>query len=444
MNYKRLASISYGHFAIDILNSSIAIILTSVSSDFDLSVSQIGFGAMIYTFAAAFSQPLFGLVADRLRGRWLGAIGLAWTILFYALAAFAPNYPVLITLLTIGALGSGAFHPVGIVNAADAGGDYPTSSTSIFFLLGQSGLALGPIVSGIVLQNMGLSGLPYIALAMTPAVVMMAIFLNEPMADHASTPESKPESASESTPAEHSVDAAAPTGIERPQVGRLVVTAFVLAIALRATTIQSFAVLLPKYFDDLGFTSGEYGLMLGIFTLGGALGTLSGGIFGDRFERRRLMVAALLCSVPFALALLNTQGFAYFVTAFIAGGLLNVPHSIMLIIGQELLPKRKGFIGGAVLGFMFASGAGMAWVASWFADWIGLTTVLTVLAFFPIAAAAATLLLPRSRSIVLSSTGAAPTETAPTETAPTETAPTETAPAEIAPAETAPTVVSAD
>ena len=58
--------------------------------------------------------------------------------------------------------------------------------------------------------------------------------------------------------------------------------------------------------------------------------------------------------------------------AFIAGALLNVPHSIMLIIGQDLLPKRKGFIGGAVLGFMFASGAATAWIASWFADRVGL------------------------------------------------------------------------
>ena len=108
MYFKRLISISYGHFAIDILNASVAIILTSVSSDFGLTVSQIGFGAMVYTFAAAFSQPAFGLLSDRVQGRWMGAIGLAWTMIFYALASFSTSYLMLITLLTIGAFGSGA------------------------------------------------------------------------------------------------------------------------------------------------------------------------------------------------------------------------------------------------------------------------------------------------------------------------------------------------
>ena len=181
MNVKRLSAIAYGHFAIDVLNSSIAIILTYLSGQFDLSVSQIGFGSMMYVFSASLTQPFFGLLADRVRGRWMGAIGLLWTITFYALIPFATDYRSLIAILVLAALGSAAFHPVGIVNASDAGGRYPTTATSIFFLLGQSGLALGPVISGILLQRFGLIALPAIALVMTPAVLVMAIYLRQPM-----------------------------------------------------------------------------------------------------------------------------------------------------------------------------------------------------------------------------------------------------------------------
>ncbi|MCB0161479.1 MAG: hypothetical protein KDD83_25260, partial [Caldilineaceae bacterium] len=100
----------------------------------------------------------------------------------------------------------------------------------------------------------------------------------------------------------------------------------------------------------------------------------------------------------------------YFVAAIGAGALLSIPHSILLIIGQDLLPRRKGMMGGIVLGLMFASGAATTWIAGWFADRVGLGTVLYVLAFFPIAAAASALLLPKTRP---ATTAPAPAEPAP-------------------------------
>jgi len=134
MYMKRLSAIAFGHFSIDVLNSSIALILTVLAGKFDLSISQIGFAAMIYTFAASLTQPLFGILADYLQGRWLGAISVAWTAFFFGLAAFAPTYPLLVTCLTIGALGSGAFHPVGMVNASAAGGGVP-DNCDLYLLL---------------------------------------------------------------------------------------------------------------------------------------------------------------------------------------------------------------------------------------------------------------------------------------------------------------------
>lgn len=381
MQIKRLSAIAFGHFSIDVLSSSIALILTVLSAKFELSISQIGLAAMIYTFAGSLTQPFFGILADYMRGRWLGAISVTWTALFYGLAAFMPNYPLLVTCLTIGALGSGLFHPVGMINAAAAGGPYPATATSIFFLLGQSGLALGPIVAGFVLQSMNIEvGMPLMALGALPAVLVMAVYLSSPMmvASKGKAP--------------------APTGQSNVARRALWVgIAFMLVITLRVTTSQSLVTLLPKYFADLGYQPALYGSMIGIFSLGAAIGTFVGGYLGDRYSRRNLLFVATLLSVPFSYGLLHTTGWLFWPLAFLAGALLNVPHSVLVVMAQEFLPKRQGMMGGAALGFTFASGAVMAWIASWFADRVGLAPVLSILAFVPIGAALSALALPAAQ-----------------------------------------------
>ena len=384
MQIKRLSAIAFGHFSIDVLSSSIALILTVLSAKFELSISQIGLAAMIYTFAGSLTQPFFGILADYMRGRWLGAISVAWTALFYGLAAFMPNYPLLVTCLTIGALGSGLFHPVGMINAAAAGGPYPATATSIFFLLGQSGLALGPIVAGFVLQSMNIEvGMPLMALGALPAVLVMAVYLSSPM-----MVASKGKAPALSTPTGQS-------NVARRALW--VGIAFMLVITLRVTTSQSLVTLLPKYFADLGYQPALYGSMIGIFSLGGAIGTFIGGYLGDRYSRRNLLFVATLLSVPFSYGLLHTTGWLFWPLAFLAGALLNVPHSVLVVMAQEFLPKRQGMMGGAALGFTFASGAVMAWIASWFADLVGLAPVLSILAFVPIGAALSALALPAAQ-----------------------------------------------
>ena len=382
MKIARLSSISLGHFAIDILNSSVIMVLTAYAAQFSLSVSQIGLGALIYTSAASLSQPLFGLLADRLRGRWMGALGLLWTMLFYMSIPFAPSFAVLVTVLTIGAFGSAAFHPVGVVNATDAGGNRPTTSTSIFFLLGQSGLAVGPMIAGFILERYGLAGMPFVAIAMLPAVLLMAFYLRAPIDTH-----------------DHG-EGATQKQSQRPRVspGALVLIALAVLILLRAAAHSGFMTLLPRYFDDQGISPAVYGRMVGTFTLAGAIGTFGGGILGDMINRRVLMFVAILAAIPFSVALLRLDGVGYYVSAILAGALMAIPHSILLVMAQEMLPNRKGFVGGAVLGFMFAGGAAVTWLASLIADSVGLVAVLTTLATLPVIAAICVLFLPGRQS----------------------------------------------
>lgn len=386
---KRIFAASFGHFSIDVLNSSIAMILVALTGPFDLSVSQIGFAAMIYQVGAALSQPFFGILADRWRGRWLGALGLVWTAVFYAAIPFMPSYPLLVLCMSLASFGSGALHPAGMVNASAWGGRFPTTSTSIFFLFGQTGLSLGPFIAGLVIQNMGIQGLPWLTLAMLPAVCFMFVYLNRPIPEE--------DAAIASPISKKAADPAAPANNGMMQRGFVVVTAFILLIVLRSGTLQGFVTLLPKLFDDMGIQPATYGAMIATFTFSGALGTYTGGFLGDRFNRRMVIALSTLAGVPFAWFMLINQSWAYFIAAAIGGALLNVPHSILLVMAQKLLPKRKGMIGGAVLGLMFASGAAVTWAASIAADFFGLPLVLTVLVLLPIGAALCALVLPSTR-----------------------------------------------
>jgi FSR family fosmidomycin resistance protein-like MFS transporter len=182
-------------------------------------------------------------------------------------------------------------------------------------------------------------------------------------------------------------------------VGRsfLVGLAFVLLITLRSTTQQGFTTLLPKYFADQGFTPAAFGAMMSVLGFAGALGTFVGGWLGDRFNRRMVIFISMGLGAGFSSAMLHTDGWLYVIAALGTGLVMNVPHSILLIMAQRLLPKQKGMIGGAVLGFMFASGAATTGIGSWFADFVGLPAVLTVFALAPIGAGLCALTLPSTR-----------------------------------------------
>lgn len=382
MNKPRLFAATYGHLSIDVLNSSVAMILTLVATRYGLTIAQVAFGAMLYQIMAAMSQPLFGGVTDRLRGRWVGPIGVLWTAVFFSAAAFMPSYALFITCLMIGGLGSGALHAAGMVNAAVSGGDKPTTATSVFFLGGQSGLALGPVLTGILYTVIGLWTMPLLAALTLPAVVYMLWRMNDPLP--VVPVKAKPAAQSSKANRGHAATAIA-------------VTAFILFITLRSGTAQGYATLLPKYFTELGIPAAVFGVMLGVFNLSGALGTLTGGWLGDRYNRRLIMFLSTALGAPFAYWMLHLQGPAFFAVAFVAGVLLSMPHSILLIMAQELAPARRGLVGGLVLGFMFASGSTMAWLQGIAADRVGLYPVMAVVAFFPLAASMFALLLPSTR-----------------------------------------------
>lgn len=381
MNIKRLLTVSIGHFAVDVLSSSVAMILTVLAVPFAISNAEIGLGVMLYQLVGSLSQPFFGLLADRLSGRWLGAIGLLWTAFFYALGTYAQDYLFLLAMMTLASLGSGAFHPQGAMVAGAAGNHRASSATAIFFLLGQIGLATGPIIAGIVLQNLGLAGVRTVAVATLPVVALMAVVLHRPIKSQETTKTAPP------------VKGATPSSSVDRRLS--VIVAFALLVALRATVQQAYYGLLPKFFADQGFEPATYGLLVGIFSTTLAIGTLAGGLMGDSMNHRKLLMWSSLLTTPFTYAMLFAGGWAYVILAGVAGFLVGIPHSILVIMAQQLLPRRQGLASGAVLGFMFATGAAGTGLAGYIADFTGMAAALQGVALLPAGAALSAFFLAR-------------------------------------------------
>lgn len=376
-------AVAGGHFVVDVLNSTGAVLLAVLSVPLGLTNQQIGTALTIYLLIGALSQPLFGWLADRLPGRamLLCAISVGWMALFFSLVALAPSWSLLLPVFLLAPLGSGLFHPIGAATAGAAVPERAASATSVFFFFGQVGLATGPFLAGALAGRFGAPGLiPLSLAALVPAGMLLLARRDE-----------------------RTLVRRTKAGPARPPIswgaGAIaLVAAFVVLVAVRSSIQSTFQSFLPKLFSDRGWDPALFGLLAGVFMGAGAVGQVVTGDIADRFGMRAAVVLPLLLSVPAGMILLLTPAtWAIFLACAAAGLLVGGQHSVLVVHAQRLLPVQQGFAAGLILGFTFASGAIGTWCAGLLADGLGLQNVMLGVVFLALPCALLALTLPGRR-----------------------------------------------
>ncbi len=371
-----------GHFAIDVLNSSGAVLLAVLREPLGLSYAQIGAALTAYLLIGALSQPVFGWLSDRLAGRWmvLAGGGLAWVALFFALVAVAPTWALLLPVFMLAPLGSGLFHPIGTAASAAAVPQRAASATSTFFFFGQLGLAIGPFLAGALTGRFGALGLlPLTLLALIPALMLLRA-----RRDEASL-----------APRRSRQPGAASAARAWTAASIALIAGFVVLVAVRSSIQQVYMSFLPQLFQSRGWQPALFGLLSGAFMGAGAVGQLVSGNLADRHGMRIATVAPLVLGVPAGLlGLLAQPVWAAFVGCIAAGFLFGGQHSVLVVHAQRLLPVKQGFAAGLILGFTFATGAIGTALAGLLADVVGLETVMVWTTVLGVPAALLALTLP--------------------------------------------------
>lgn len=403
--YRLLWSVCYGHLTNDVFASMAPVLLTFLAAGIlPMSNIQIGLAVAVAQLLGAITQPFFGIRADRSGGRWIGAVGLAYHVGLFTLAVFLAaltrQYWLMFLPMVLATIGSGALHPVGALHAAEAVPRRSAFHMAIFFLAGQTGLALGPAIAGILLDRanpnllgaMGeLAGVghfgiqdnvtPIIALSLIsiPAILMMGINIPNGHEHHA---------------AQHELKSERKHGAQQ----HFPLLAFVtlgLIVVLRGLGQQGSVAFVPLLFEQKGWSPAAYGTITSSYWIASGLSGLIFGRLADRYDRRLIMMLSMILSAPAFFLLPVHEGAFAFVLAIAAGGLSGGAHSIIVVLAQDLIPLRKGFASGAILGFIFGTGAIGSLAIGAISDQIGLAQTFQIVAVIIAVAGVLSLLLPR-------------------------------------------------
>lgn len=372
---RKLLSLTLAHFVVDFYSGAIPLVLAAQTTPLNLTPGQIGLVTLAYSIATSLAQPLFGLLADSVRAPLLALGGVLWQALFIGLAGLAGRFEVLMVLVSIGGLGSAAFHPPGAggvprVSTVDQRG----GAMSVFLLGGTSGYAFGPLVAGWLLNaygpqaTLGLSG---VALLASPVLVASLRHLryDESLPVQVSAPP---------------VERAPGSGLSATAVLGVVLLA--LVIAFRQSGSLTVFTYLPQVFMLRGQNVAYAGNISFVLMLGSVVGSLSAGFLSDRLGRHGVIVLSLLVASPLLLAVTRAAGVWLPISAFLLGVSIYASLPLTLLIGQELLPDRPGLMTSLTLGFTFvAAGIGAA-LAGRIAESVGLLTVFAWLPILPLLA----------------------------------------------------------
>jgi FSR family fosmidomycin resistance protein-like MFS transporter len=372
-----MADLWLGHFAADLATGALPAVLVFLKTVLHLSYTKTGAVVLVATATSSIAQPLFGRWADRHVTTWLVPAGIAASATGIAVAPLVHNYPSLLLAVSLSGLGIGLFHPEAMKLARHASGERRASGLSVFQTGGNLGIAMGPLLAGLVLAGVGSTGG---LLLLIPGALITVLLL----VDFASL------SRVRATGHARAVPAAADDRVGPFKV--LLVTA-----GLRSVAYYGLFTFVPLWEVGQGHSKGYGAALLSLMLFGGAVGTFCAGPLADRYGHKLVLAGSLAFTPALIVTFVLTSGAIAVVAVTLAGASIVSGFALTTYMGQEYLPSKIATAAGMTVGLTMGLGGVAAVLLGVVADSVNLRDALLLTAAAPAAGALVALLLPRER-----------------------------------------------
>ncbi|WP_423395546.1 MFS transporter [Burkholderia sp. LMG 21824] len=365
------------HFANDAVQSTVVALYPVVRAEFGLSFTKIGLLAFIYQVLSSLCQPLIGWLADRYRHAGLLIIGMLITLLGVIALGFAPSFELVIAAVALAGIGSAAFHPESSRLVRLNYGIRKGLFQAIYQVGGNLGTAAAPLfVAGVVLVY----GRPSVAWLAAPVLLVMLALVG--VLDLHRYGAGAPARAVFAR-TQVGVQRASPAN-ELPSKRRRALFVLVTIVCVKyiyMASLNAYYVFYLMQRFSLPLAAAQVHLTGFLLALG--VGTLVGGVIGDRFGRRNMIVMSMLATCPLSIALPYAGIEGTTVLTILIGLTIASTFSSIVVYAQDLYPARAGLISGIFFG-LAAGVAGTAAAAIGIgSDSFGVAAVFHVCSFLP-------------------------------------------------------------
>ena len=370
--YSMLIICGISHFLNDMIQSIIPSIYPILKDKFGFSFAQIGIITLIFQMTSSILQPFTGLYADKHPRPYALSIGMCFTLVGLLVLAFAENYLLILLSVSVVGLGSSIFHPTASRVAQLASGGKKSLAQSIFQVGGNGGSALGPLLAAAIILPFGQHSISFFALAAFLAAIIMVrlgSWYKARMAYATKHPQKT-------------------VGINTNISKRAKYGALAILIML-VFSKYFYTSCITSYFtfcliDKFGISVGASQPCLFVFLAAFAIGTVAGGLLGDKFGRKYVIWFSILGSAPFAL-IMPYANFAWtIVCTFLSGLIIASAFSSIVVYATDLMPDKVGLIAGIFFGLMFGLGGLGSAFFGWLADKTSIEFIFQVSSYLPL------------------------------------------------------------
>ncbi|HXJ02252.1 MAG TPA: MFS transporter [Micropepsaceae bacterium] len=365
-----LFAISFCHLLNDMMQSLLAALYPSLKARLELNFAQVGLITATYQFTASLLQPVVGMYSDKRAIPFSLPVGMMFTLVGLLVLSISGTYALLLGASLLVGLGSAIFHPESARVARMASGGRYGLAQSLFQVGGNFGQALGPLAAAAVVLNFGQASVAWFALMALASVIILynvgVWYKHHGIAR---------------------IKASAKLH-KAPDLSRAQVTGAILVLLALIFSKQIYFSAIASYYTfylihHFGVSLRAAQLYLFLFLAPVAVGTLLGGMIGDRIGRKYVIWFSVLGALPFSLLLPYMNLFwTGFLSVFI-GFTLSSAFPAIVVYAQELVPGKIGTISGLFFGFAFGlSGLGAA-ALGWIADRTSVEFIYLLCSYLP-------------------------------------------------------------